>query len=172
MRSEHVIALLLAVAGTSTPSLTLAAETTTFNVRLTITQACSITAATATDVDFGSVPTVTTTPLRAQGTLTANCTTGTSYNIALNAGANPGTPNDVNTRRMKKLDSANFVAYQLYRDAANNEVWGSTLTTNTQIGIGTGANQPYQVYGQVTSGTVNTMPPGKYQDTITATISL
>ena len=42
-----------------------AADTTTFNVRLIITQACTITAAGATDVDFGSALASSTTELLA-----------------------------------------------------------------------------------------------------------
>jgi len=152
-----------------------AADTTTFNVLLTINKACTITAAAATNVNFGNADASSTTPLNAQGTLTAQCSVTTPYTIALNAGLNAGTAADVTTRRMRNTDTGvtanNFVGYQLYQDAGHSVVWGSTTGTNTQAGTGTGANQVYQVYGQVANPSVNNAAPGAYQDTITATIT-
>jgi spore coat protein U-like protein len=69
------------------------------------------------------------------------------------------------------VTSNNFVGYQLYRDAARTNVWGATSGTNTQAGVGNGANQPYIVYGQVANPSVNNASPGNYLDTITATIT-
>jgi len=163
----------LALAGLAAPAF--AADTTQFNVRLIITKACTITAAAATDVDFGSALSTAATPLNAQGSITAQCSALTPYTIALNAGTNAGTANDVTTRRMRNTDalvtSNNFVGYQLYRDAARTNVWGATSGTNTQAGVGNGANQPYIVYGQVANPSVNNASPGNYLDTITATIT-
>jgi len=152
-----------------------AADTTTFNVRLIITQACTITAAGATDVDFGSALASSTAPVLGQGTVTAQCSVTTPYTISLNAGANPATPGDITTRRMRHTNVAvtanNFVGYQLYQDAARSVVWGATPNTNTVSGTGTGLNQQYLVYGQVANPSVNNATPGNYQDTITATIT-
>lgn len=152
-----------------------AADTTTFNVKLIITKACTITAAAATDVDFGSSLADATTELNAQGSVTARCSATTPYTIALNAGANASTANDVTTRRMKNTDAAvttnNYVAYQLYSDSGRTAVWGATTGTNTQAGTGTGANQVYPVYGRVADPSANNATPGNYQDTVTATIT-
>ncbi|HAI46977.1 MAG TPA: adhesin, partial [Stenotrophomonas sp.] len=171
MRFFRTTVLSLALAGLAAPAF--AADTTTFNVKIIITKACTITAAAATDVDFGSALSTATTPSNAQGTITAQCSALTPYTVALNAGANAGTANDVTTRRMKNTDVSvtanNFVGYQLYQDAGHSVVWGSTTGTNTQAGTGTGANQVYQVYGQVANPSVNNTAPGAYQDTITAT---
>lgn len=151
-----------------------AADQVTFNVRLIITQACTITAASATDVDFGSALASSTTELLAQGTVTANCSVTTPYSIQLNSGSNPGSPGDVTTRRMRHVNPAvttnNFVAYQLYQDAGRTAVWGATPNTNTVAGTGTGLNQVFQVYGRVASPASNNATPGNYQDTVTATI--
>lgn len=153
----------------------MAQATTTFNVRLIITQSCTLTAVAATDVDFGSALADSTTALNAQGSVTARCSVTTPYNIALNAGSNAGTANDVTTRRMRNTDAAvttnNFVAYQLYRDAGRSQVWGATTSTNTVPGTGTGLNQTYPVYGQVANPSLNNATPGTYQDTVTATIT-
>jgi spore coat protein U-like protein len=50
-------------------------------------------------------------------------------------------------------------------------VWGASTGTNTVAGTGTGANQVYQVYGQVANPSLSNAAPGSYQDTITATIT-
>ncbi len=168
-KSAVLAAALLAAAGQA-----VAADTTTFNVRITILKACTITAAAATDVDFGSVAGDSTTNADAQGSVTARCSPLTPYNIALNAGLNASTANDVNTRRMKHTDGTvttnNFVAYQLYQNAARSTVWGSTVGTNTVTGTGTGLNQVYPVYGRVANPSANNAAAGAYLDTITATI--
>lgn len=165
--SGFALALAMGAAG--------AADTTTFNVKLIITKACTITAAAATDVDFGSALASSTAALNAQGSVTANCSITTPYTIALNAGSNAGTANDVTTRRMKNTDTTvttnNFVGYQLYRDASHTAVWGATTGTNTQAGTGSGLNQVYPVYGQISNPSVNNATPGNYQDTVTATIT-
>ncbi|KAF1055652.1 MAG: hypothetical protein GAK43_00447 [Stenotrophomonas maltophilia] len=160
----------LLVAGPAT-----AADTTTFNVLLAVTKACTITAAAATNVDFGTAAASTTTPTLAQGTVTAQCSVLTPYTIALNAGSNAGTAGDVTTRRMKNTNAAvttnNYVGYQLYQDAARTLVWGATTGTNTQAGLGTGLAVPYIVYGQIANLSTNNTATGSYSDTVTATIT-
>ncbi|MGE8225846.1 MAG: spore coat U domain-containing protein [Stenotrophomonas sp.] len=152
-----------------------AADTTNFNVVLIVTKACTITAAAATNVDFTSAASTTATPISGQGSVTAQCSALTPYTIALNAGANPSTAGDVNTRRMKNTDAAvttnNYVGYQLYRDAGHTQIWGLTAGTNTQAGIGTGAAVAYPVYGQIANLSTNNPAAGNYLDTVTATIT-
>lgn len=152
-----------------------AADTTTFNVKIIILKGCTITAAAATDVDFLSVASTSTANADAQGSVTAACTPLTPYNISLNAGINASTPGDITTRRMKNIDAAvltnNFVAYQLYSDPARSLVWGSTIGTNTLAGAGNGLNQVYPVYGRVANPSTNNAAAGSYLDTVTATIT-
>lgn len=153
----------------------LAADTTTFNVRISITKACTITAAAATDVDFGTVSSTATGNTDAAGSVTAQCTALTPYTIALNAGVNPGTANDVTTRRMRNTDTTvttnNLVPYQLYQDSARTQVWGSTAGNNVVSGSGNGANQTFQVFGRVANPSLANAAAGSYQDTVTATIT-
>lgn len=170
VKSGLLVAALLAASASA-----FAADTTSFNVRINILKACTITAAGATDVDFGSVAYDATGNTDAQGSVTARCTPLTPYNIALDAGANAGSANDVGTRRMKHSDAAvltnNFVAYQLYRDPAHAQVWGSTIGSNTYAASGTGTNQPYPVYGRVANPSSNNAAAGVYNDVVTATIT-
>jgi len=173
MRSLHPLVFGLGLVAAASPAL--AADTTTFNVKIIITKACTITAAAATDVDFGSALSTATTPSNAQGSVTAQCSALTPYTIALNAGSNAGTANDVTTRRMRNTDASittnNFVGYQLYSNAGHTTVWGATTGTNTVAGTGTGLAQAYPIYGQVANPSVSNAATGNYQDTVTATIS-
>ncbi len=173
MRSLRTALFSFTLLALASPAL--AADTTTFNVRIIITKACTITAAAATDVDFGSALSTATTPSNAQGSVTAQCSALTPYTIALNAGANAATANDVTTRRMINTDAAvttnNYVGYQLYSNATRTTVWGATAGTNTVAGTGNGLAQAYPIYGQVANPSVNNAATGNYQDTVTATIT-
>ena len=115
LRAPRPLLFSLGLVALASPAM--AADTTTFNVRIIITKACTITAAAATDVDFGTALSTATTPSNAQGSVTAQCSALTPYTIALNAGSNAATANDVTTRRMRNTDAAvttnNFVGYQL-----------------------------------------------------------
>jgi spore coat protein U-like protein len=152
-----------------------AADTTTFNVLIVITKACTITAAAATNVDFGTIPSTTTTNTDATGSVTAQCTALTPYTISLNAGINAATANDVTTRRMINTNAAvttnNFVPYQLYQDTARSQIWGNTAGSQAASGTGTGLVQAYPVYGRVANASLANAAAGSYQDTVTATIT-
>lgn len=161
LRSAAVLALLAAAA----PVLA-ADDSTTFDVTITITSSCTISATAPTDVNFGSVAS-TATNVDAQGQLVVTCTPGTAYTIALDDGQN-GT--DVNSRKMS--DGTNEVPYQLYRAAARGagDVWGSTTGVggNVLAGSGTGAAQNLPVYGRTPSAN---FPAATYSDVVTATIT-
>lgn len=137
-------------------------DTTTFNVKVTITSTCDIHTTAATDVNFGTVSS-TGTSIDQAGSLTANCTPGTTYTIALDNGVNAL----AGQRRMIN-GTTNYVAYNLYQDTARTTVWGSTDGTSTYAGTGTGANQAIPVYGRIPSAN---SPAGSYTDTVTATVT-
>ena len=155
-----LLASALLVAGATSA---FAADTTTFNVKITILKACDVNAAAATDVDFGSVASTAVNTDNA-GALNVRCTPLTPYNIALNNGQNGAT---VAARKM--ANGANLVPYQLYRAAARGagDVWGATVGTDTLAGTGTGLVQNVPVYGRVPSAN---FPAGSYNDVVTATI--
>lgn len=138
-----------------------AADTTTFNVTITIQDTCDVDAAAATNVEFGGVAS-TAVDVQAAGSLSVRCTPLTPYDIALNAGQNGA---DVNDRAM--INGAIEVPYQLYQDIARNNVWGETLGVDTFVGTGDGNIQVIPVYGEVPSAN---FPAGSYADVVTATI--
>ena len=171
---RYLLSNTLAVALLAACAIAQAADTTTFNVKLVVTKSCTITAAAATDVDFGTQASTVTANVDNAGSLTVRCTPLTPYAIALNAGANAATAGDVTTRRMKHTDATvttnNYVGYQLYADLSRTTVWGGTTGTNTLASAGLGINQVYPVYGRINNLAANNPAPGSYQDTVTATI--
>ncbi|MBA8882770.1 Csu type fimbrial protein [Dokdonella fugitiva] len=166
MLSNKVRILTLALATCFAGSAFAATDSTTFNVKLTITSTCDIHTTAATDVNFGTVSS-TAVNVDADGALNINCTPQTAYTIALDNGQNGA---DVNTRKMK--NGSNLVPYQLYRATTRTaaDVWGSTTGAggNVYSGSGTGATQNVPVYGRVPSAN---FPALSYTDVVTATVT-
>jgi spore coat protein U-like protein len=142
-------------------SLTSPGGTFAFQVNASVVNNCNIS---ATNVAFGAAG-VLNSQLRATGAITAQCTNGDAFKIALNGGAS----GNVGTRAMQRSGGGGAVNYQLYLDSGYGSAWGDgTGGTATAAGTGTGAQQVFTVYGQVPAQ--STPAPGNYSDTITATI--
>ncbi|KAB1082377.1 spore coat U domain-containing protein [Neorhizobium galegae] len=137
--------------------------TTTFNVQMTINGQCVINS--ASNIDFGANGVINTN-VDATGTIIVQCTSGTAYNIGLNAGT--GTGATVAQRRMTGPGAA-VINYSLFRDSGHLTLWGNTIGTDTQTGSGNGAAQSLTVYGRVAPQT--TPAPGSYADTVTVTLT-
>lgn len=99
----------------------------------------------------------------ATGTVTVNCTTGSPYTIALDAGAGAGAT--VASRKM--TSGANLLSYTVYTSAARTTVWDTG--SGTVAGTGSGAVQTISAYGRIFSG--QTVPAATYTDTINVTVS-
>jgi len=164
MNRIQALSLCLALGLASASGVALAQQVATdqFQVLITIESTCSIDTPAATDVDFGSVAS-TATNIEAEGTLSVNCTPGTPWNIALDAGENAA--GDVAARAMS--NGTEEVPYQLYQDAGRATVWGDTVGTDTLVGEGIGEVEEVTVYGLVPSAN---SPAGNYSDTVTATV--
>ncbi|HZR34388.1 MAG TPA: spore coat U domain-containing protein [Nevskia sp.] len=120
----------------------------------------------ATPVNFGGSVGVLTGAVTASGTITARCTSGDNYSIALNQGTTSG--GSIADRQMIGSGSA-VVHYQLYTGSNYGTIWGDGTTGATQGGTGSGANQGYTVYGRVQAQA--TPAPDTYKDTITVTVT-
>ena len=131
-----------------------------FTVNATVTNNCNIS---ATDVAFAPAGLLNT-ALSATGSLSVQCTNGDAYRIALSGG---GTGN-VNARKMTRQGGGGTISYQLYTDAAHAIAWGDATGGTIAPGSGTGAAQTITIYGVVP--VQSTPQPGRYSDTITATI--
>ncbi len=133
-----------------------------FSVSANVINDCNISAG---NINFGSAGVLGGT-LTASGSITAQCTSGDSYSIALNAGSGSGA--SFANRTMS--GPGNGVLYHLYSNASDSTVWGDgTGGSSAVTGVGTGGNQNYTVYGVVPAQATPT--PGAYSDTVTATVT-
>jgi len=143
-------------------SLTASGGTFVFSTSATVLNNCNIS---ATNLNFGAAGLLSS-ALKANASITAQCTNGDAYRIALNG----GTTANVAARQMARTGGGGAVNYQLYVDAGLTTAWGDGTAGTTQAtGTGTGNSQILTVYGVVPAQT--TPAPGVYTDTITATIS-
>ncbi|CAE6709298.1 spore coat U domain-containing protein [Paraburkholderia aspalathi] len=143
-------------------ALTTSAGSFGFTASATVVNNCLIS---ATNVAFTSTG-VLSSALNASSAITARCTNGDAYQIALSSGSS----GSVAARQMQRAGGGGAVNYQLYTDAAHTSAWGDgTAGTTMATGTGSGNAVSITVYGRVPTQT--TPMPGNYSDTITATIS-
>jgi len=138
-------------------------QTSTFQVRLSITAQCL--AATTTDLDFGSSGFLTSN-IDAQSSIQVQCTNTTPYNVGFDKGTNGAS---VTARQLKGGPSNETINYAIYSNSGRTTNWGNTVGTDTVTGTGSGTAQTIQVYGRVPAQTTPT--PGSYTDTITVTVT-
>lgn len=150
------------------PTVVLSAtSTTTFNVTATISAACSVSAST---LSFGTYNPVLAAVLDATTNVNVTCTSGSAYNVGLDAGLGVGAT--VANRLMTRISGgSDTIAYTLYQDSGHTTVWGNTVASNTIAGSGSGSAQALTVYGRIFSSNATTIPPASYSDTITVTVT-
>ena len=164
MRCNKLLGLgcfLLALAGALSPDPALSATaTTTFQVTTNVMADRTIS---ATNMVFGDYADV---RLTAQSQVEVNCTNSTRWNIGLDAGTCPS--GLIIARCMTGPGSA-LLNYNLFSNPFAATVWGNTLGVDTVAGEGQGGTQVITVFGVLPGG--QSVPPGGYADTITATVS-
>lgn len=140
------------------------AATTTANlgVQMTITASCVVSSVGA--LSFGTSG-ILSANVDATTTLGVQCTSGTTYNVGLNAGTGIGA-----TVAARKMSSgASTLVYTLYSNSTRTTVWGNTVGTDTVSGAGTGSVQTYTVYGRAPAQA--TPAAGAYADTVMVTVT-
>ena len=138
-----------------------ATKTATFNVTAVVVSDCTIS---ADHLDFGNVG-ILTANVDADAEIRVLCTTGTEYQVGLDAGS--GTGSTVQDRYM--ANGSDTLKYQMYKDVARVQVWGDIPPTDTASGVGTGNEDVLTIYGRIP---VQSPPaPGNYISTVTATIT-
>lgn len=111
-------------------------------VRPAAAASCTVT---ASAIQFG---TFSGTTIAITGTLTVKCTSGSAYNVGIDAGSGSGA---TVTNRLMTATGGAEMGYQLFRDAAHTLNWGNTAGVDTVAGTGTGGNQTISVYAQLPS---------------------
>jgi spore coat protein U-like protein len=119
-------------------------------------------------VNFGSFSPLTLASVDSTGSITVNCTDISSYSVALSTGN--GT---YSQRRM--VSGENNLFYNLYRDAACQQVWGDGISSSSYTVILTnptnGHDNVHTVYGRIPLSIQRDAHVGIYSDTITVTVS-
>jgi len=123
-----------------------------------------------TTMDFGNVTGSIASNIDQTATLTLTCLKNTAYQVSLDNGQN--NPAATSTRRMKTIIGGNnyYLNYELYRDSARSQRWGSLQTVDTVGGTGTGNAQQLTVYGRVPPVT-GQPAAGTYNDVVQVTIT-
>ena len=133
-------------------------------VLFTSTCACAATcnSFSGTSVSFGTYTGAAVSP--GSSPFRINCPNGQTYQILLDKGQSPSGSELV--REM--TNGANTLKYGLYQDAAHTNNFGNSTATGYYPATGTGTTQTVPVYPLLTAG--QTVAPGTYTDTITATL--
>jgi spore coat protein U-like protein len=139
-------------------------QSSPLTVNATVTGNCSIS---TSALSFGSVDTLSASPVLGTGGVTITCTNGTAWSAAADAGAGSGAT--LATRRM--TSAGNTLNYMLYTDSGRTTVWGDgTGTTAAIASTGSGAAQSVTIYGRVPAGQTSA-PAGSYSDTVGVTVT-
>lgn len=136
--------------------------TATIDVSATVLKSCAVS---TTALAFGEYTPSNGTASDATSTISVTCTNGTTYEIALDAGAGSGAT--VSSRKMTYL--TNTLTYELFRDSARLLTWGDTTLINTVVGVGDGEAASHTVYGRIAAGQYEVA--GSYSDTVTVTVT-
>ncbi|MFJ6323162.1 MULTISPECIES: spore coat U domain-containing protein [unclassified Rhizobium] len=145
------------------PSVMAATATGNMTVTITIQSQCTI--QTVGNLNFGNSGVITA-DIAQTATIGVQCTSGSTYNVGLSAGAAPSAT--VTTRQMVGTGAAT-INYGLYRDSGHTQNWGVTIGTDTVAGTGNGSVQNLTVYGLVPPQ--STPAAGVYTDTVAITVT-
>ena len=154
---------LLAGALCAVPAARAATATSTLTVTAVVASTCIVN---ATTLSFG-------TPTSAQirdgnvdstGTVSVNCTKGTTFTLALDKGAGAL----ATTARRKMTGGGTTLEYTVYSDTNRQLLWAD-VNTPAIGGSGTGLDQPITAYGRIFAG--QAVPAATYIDVINVTVT-
>jgi spore coat protein U-like protein len=161
LRLTPVFVLALLLLGTPTQRAEAVTATTTLAVTATVLNTCLVS---AQPLPFGNYDPNATTDLDITTTITVTCTTGTTYNVGLDKGANGAS---VTARAMKS--GSNTLNYSMFRDSARTQNWGNTVGTDTVPRTAALVPDVLTVYGRVAKS--QNVPAGLYTDTVQVTVT-
>jgi spore coat protein U-like protein len=163
--SKAVKASLLLTSLLSISTYAVTTAPTSMAVNAQVVASCVVSSATAvalTGQTFSTAGTGT-------GGVTIQCTSGTPYDVQLDAGA--GTGATVTARVLTGATTpADTMTYGLYQDAAFTQSWGTTVGTDTLTETGNGTQQSWPVYMKILTG-LGTAPAQSYADAVNVTVT-
>lgn len=154
----------LVAAAVATSPAQAGTQSSSLGVSATVNANCTIS---TSALNFGSIDTLSASPVDGTGGVTIACTNGSSWTATANAGTGSGAT--LASRRM--TSGSNTLTYSLYTDAARTTVWGDgTGSTGTITNTGTGTAQNVTIYGRVPASQTG-VPAGAYTDTVSVTVT-
>lgn len=135
-------------------------STFTFTARATVPGSCTLQG--ATDLNFGSLMSISTGLIEKSSTISLSCTKRTAWQIGLDNGKHW----NGSSRRLK--NGSAYINYELYKSAGWDR-WGDTLNADARTGTGTGVTEPVTVHGRITNQPLT--QAGRYGDTIKVTVT-
>ena len=165
IRRFALASAILIAAASATPAMASTA-TENLDISATVPESCAITAEPIAFGNYDPIVTHATEPLTTTGTLTVQCTMGTSATILLGQGANAafGSTNSSPYRRLAG-DGGGTLDYTISKGGG---IWGNTTDTGLSI-TGMGSSNDISVYLSIPPG--QSVPVGTYTDTVVATVS-
>ena len=140
-----------------------ASTVNTNNITATVSAKCTIG---AFSIAFGSYDPFAAAPLDQPGTVTINCTKGTSGTVSFDLGVNASGA----VRRMKDTGAGtNFLTYEVYTDVAHTTVWNAVNTVVLGPSVSKNTALTATAYGRVAAGQDAAVL--SYQDTLVATVT-
>jgi spore coat protein U-like protein len=140
-----------------------ASTVNTNNITASVAAKCTIG---AFSIGFGAYDPFAAAPLDQTGTVTINCTKGTSGVVSFDLGANPSGA----VRRMKDTGAGtNFLTYEVYSDAARTVIWNAVNTVTLGPSVSKNTALTATAYGRVANGQDAAVM--SYQDTLVATVT-
>jgi spore coat protein U-like protein len=121
----------------------------------------------STSVSFGSFNPLTLAAVVSTGSITVNCTDVSFYSITLSTGSGSYSPRSMVT-------GGHHLDYNLYRDAAYQDVWGDGISGTYSVSLNNpvnGQNNLHTIYGRILLSSQRGAHVESYSDSITVTVT-
>lgn len=103
-------------------------------------------------------------PVEARSSVMLSCSPATSYSVTIDDGRNAAN----GVRQMADSSGMNFLAYELYSDAAMSRPWGASADSAVSASAPVGGSVELPVYARLEVGHAGA---GRYDDVVTVTVA-
>jgi spore coat protein U-like protein len=163
-KRQQFVVILLSLTSLLAGAQTILHTNSIMPVRIEIVTACRVS---VSDLDFGSYTSNSTTPVLGQTNLVLQCGSGTTAEIALDAGTSPG--GNTSRRNMRQDVGNDRMDYDLFQDAGRTVHWGDRSGNDTKEVLTADAPLTVPIYGEIPGG--QRVRDGTYSDVITVSVS-
>jgi len=163
-------ALAAAFAASGAPA-SAGSSSATMIVTATVISTCTITSGNLNFGNYDAIGANAGAALLGTAEITATCSNGATAEVDIDQGLNPTGSGNAQQRRMKGPGSTNFLNYDIYKDSARSQRWGTKTSGTTQPVTGGGSSAPVRLtaYGSVPPA--QSAQVGAYTDSVAVTIN-